>query len=301
MKKQLYIFTMDTTQYSNFVKGGNYIDIIEENTQHIFGHNNILTDYLTKQPKYIYNGLTINVNLCFFYLYNDIVPLYLINTDELCFPNFEYIIDTPPLGKDDNDVFLNKCKKEFFLLFDFENINVIKDSYKGYIFIQNEDTNYVYVFFHLSYNWQLHPSSVIVPRVKNIIKGDVVSGGNHNWALISEIIKHTPLSLFHWCPLLATHYKNIVFIYGSGKREYHPVFGYFYYFIYDSTPFSLSGENGCKAFLFNINTKRFIDVEKCKNNEKLLEKSLLYESFWLNHDKKMKICIKDFTKFMAFE
>jgi hypothetical protein len=51
-------------------------------------------------------------------------------------------------------------------------------------------------------------------------------------------------------------------------------------------------------FLLNINTKRYIDLNICKNNEKLLNRSLEYESFFFN---KNNICVKNYFNFILFE
>ena len=277
-----------------FEKYDSYIDIIEENTTHIFGYNNVLIDYSTNNEIYIYDGLTINVNLCFFYLYNNI-PLFLIDLDELSFPNFEYVINKPTLGKDDNDMFMNECKKELFFLFSIIDKSKNNDLYKGYIYKDN--IKEIFAFFHIpiSTGFSTHF------QLSNIDK--------YNWLLISQIIQHTPLSFFHIFPNFIYKYKNLIFVRGSGKREPHSFFGVFYYFFIDNHSLSnadeINNQADNKRFILNIETKRFLDITKCTNMQIIFKKSLKYDSFLFIDNtlscQNKRICVKDNMKFILFE
>jgi hypothetical protein len=288
--------------YFPFAKGVDYNDIIDENTTKIFAYNNILTEWNknTTQQHYIYDGLNIKVNLCVFYLYNNI-PQYLIYIDELTFPNFEYVVKSPPLGKDDNDMFINKCNEEFFILFNFSENNTF-NYYKGYVFINGE----IYVFFHITHLHIKYPRKVAVLNDKTCNETDstleLSAPDIYYWALISQIIKHTPLTLFYHFPQLSHNYMNVVIGYGTGKREEHPIFGYFYYFIYDNNLINSTKNTSLNKFILIINTKRFLNTKICKNNTRLIDKSLMYNSFFFNeiNTKRTRICIKDYTTFIPF-
>ena len=265
-----------------------YRDIVETVTEQIFAHDNILTDIVTNDCYEIYDGLQLRVNLCVFYEHNSWLPHFLINADELCFPHFEYIIRPPHLGKDDNDTFINKCAEELFLLFNCDGGNdadflFTHNAFVGYLLCNNG--NDVYAFFQIPGN----------NNIDTIITDTTI----HKWALISQIIQHTPLAIFHICSELAHDYMNIVVIYGQGKREHNPIFGFFYYFIYDNslTPNVTSGN---KFFLCG-KPKRILNAQKCNNVAKLQKRSLQYESFLFtigdDDANTYMICVKDYTTF----
>ena len=266
-----------------------YRDIVETVTEQIFAHDNILTDIVTNDCYEIYDGLQLRVNLCVFYEHNSWLPHFLINADELCFPHFEYIIRPPHLGKDDNDTFINKCKEELFILFDdVEPLFSGTGTFVGYMLCNNGTD--IYAFFHI-------PSNNLATITDTSF--------HHSWALISQIIQHTPLALFHICPQLARDYMNIVVIYGPGKREHNAIFGFFYYFIYDNSliPSANNGaaNNGANKFFLLVKPKRVLDTKRCKDVTKILRTALKYESFLFPSTDvsccKYMICVKDYTTF----
>lgn len=290
-----------------------YEYLFEKEVNYIFAYKNKLIDYLTKKEYYIYDGLTLNINLCIFYLLNNNsfknLPLFLIDKEEYNFPNYEYTVNNQILGKDDNDIFMNKFKEEIFILFNFfisslndfkkKDINkYIDERYKGYIYIKKENT--IYIFFSIIEDFR--ENSNILEFSKEIL----LDNKKYDWLLMHQIIKHTPLSLFHIFPEIYftfSKYKNYILCYGNGKRENHPYFGFFYYFVYKNNNLLNTEEEEEKKekYILNVETKIYLDIKKYKKNiKKLLIKSLKYDAFWFKEENEIKICIKDYKNFIKY-
>jgi hypothetical protein len=226
-----------------------YANILENNTIQLLDESVV---------PIIEDGMEFTVHLCFYrtdMTANSIPPFFLINNEELMFPKFRHIIHTPPLGKSDHDVFINRCNFEMFCLFDFSGVDVDADAgvtnptpqmfrgFRGFIYLKGD----IYVFYEIPIAISMTPPQ------------------NHQWVLPSQIIQHTPLSIFHQYPLLLPPYANTVIVFGTGKREHHHKFGFFYYFFYYdnqlTTPTPLS--TPYKAFLLYLKPKRVVsDVAK---------------------------------------
>jgi hypothetical protein len=277
-------------------KGGCYTDVLLENTTQLFGHNNVLIDYLLGEHKEIYDGLLLNIHLCI-YREIDNIPHFIIDKNTLQFPQFEYTIYTPPLGKSDNDCFIKMCNIELFIL-----LNITPDiipEFIGYTIVGDD----IYAFF----------------CANNDANAELISDSDTNdWLLISQIIESTPIPLFHLCPQLIHSMDRIVMVYGTGKREYDSIFGFFYYFHhfdyfhylqYDGT--TIDGPHN--LFLLRMPQKMRIlryHTEPSPNIiNQLRDKSLMYDSFMFQPTPftrsnimtdEMRICIKDCFSFIPY-
>jgi hypothetical protein len=261
-------------------KGGCY-DVVNATTQ-IF---EVLVDYLTNDETRIdHNGMKFRVNLCIFYVFTT-TPFYLIDSETLGFPTMEHtiIIGEPPLGKSDHDVLINQCKQEIFVLFDNEEELIVAD-FRGYIYLKGE----VYVFFNIGSG---APSSH--PPI------------NHEWWLVSQIIQHTPLTIFHHVGtggLLPN--KRTVVAYGTGIREHHSIYGFFYYFRFFNNKWN--SETALKPFLVVIDERmRMLDGTASSFQPCAAQKrSLLYGTFFFKpNDQSLKgdecwLCVKDYRSFV---
>ena len=216
-----------------------YANILEENTAQLF---DVAID----------DGMVFTVHLC---LYcggggnRTTPPFFLIDSEELTFPKFQHVIHTPPLGKSDHDVLINRCNGEIFCLFDFAGLPPFSQMFRGLIVGGGGGGGggEICVIYEIPFGG-----------------GGGGGGGvaNHQWALVSQIVQHTPLSFFHRYPMLLPPAANTVIVYGTGKREHHEKFGFFYYFVYDDNRLVVAEAMGT-PFLLYVKPKRVInDVAK---------------------------------------
>jgi hypothetical protein len=256
-------------------------DVVNATTQ-IF---EVLVDYLTNDETIIdHKGMKFRVNLCIFSIFNT-TPFYLIDSETLGFPTMEHtiIIGEPPLGKSDHDVLINRCNQEIFVLFDNEEQLIVAD-FRGYIYLKGE----VYAFFDISNGVPLSNAPL-----------------NHEWWLVSQIIQHTPLTIFHHVGaggLLPK--KQTVIAYGTGFREHHPIYGFFYYFRYFNNKWN-SSESALKPFLIVIDERmRMLDGTIISFRPIAAQKrSLQYGTFFFKlDDESLKgecwLCVKDYRAFV---
>lgn len=240
-----------------------YSECIEKHTTYLFGHNNTFTRGIeeTGEGTYaIYDGLQCTVHFCFYTL-SSVYPQFLINADTMLFPSFEYTILFPPLGKNDHDLFQDACMQELFILFHhFDASPPPEDDfsffsyYKGYIY----DKHNVYAFF-------------CIPQDIYVISD---YWNNYTWSYIHQICHHTPIILFYTFPQMC---KKGVICYGNKTRRLnHPIFGFFYYFIYDNSFATISSPH---STFITENIQRILDTRICRNEYQLRNHSLLYSAF----------------------